>query len=209
MSGAGPSGETLTVLAEGTTDLPPGKIATLVTYLEMRAPPPPRPGPAIPGLGLGRVFDPDLDWYRRLYTRVGEDLLWFSRRKMPDAELAAILHDPRVEVYALIRGGEEIGILELDRRVAGDVELAFFGLVPEAVGSGAGRFLMNEALRLAWGTAPRRVFVHTCAFDHPAALDFYRRSGFAPYKLAVEIGADPRSIGVLPRTAAPQVPLVE
>ena len=35
--------------------------------------------------------------------------------------------------------------------------------------------------------------MHTCNFDHPAAIGFYRRSGFTPYKLAVEVEVDPRA----------------
>ena len=205
--------ETLAVATDGYTDLPPGLLATLVTYLEMTAPPAPgaasRPLP--PGLALRRVERPDPAWYRILYDRIGEDLLWFSRRAISPAELAAILHDPAVEVHALTRDGAEIGLLELDRRVAGEVEIVFFGLVPEAVGGGIGRFMMDRCLELAWAgpVPPRRVWLHTCAFDHPAALGFYQRSGFRPYRLALELGPDPRLTGAMPRTAAPQIPLIE
>lgn len=212
-SASGDQGATLTVAADGYTDLPPGLLATLVTYLEMTEPPAPRPERATAGLELRPVPTPALDWYRALYTAVGEDWLWFSRRAMSDDALRAILHDPAVEVFVLLSDGAEIGLLELDRRVVGEVELAFFGLIPDAVGGGAGRYLMNRALERAWAATPagrpRRVWVHTCAFDHPAALDFYRRSGFRPTKRAVEFGRDPRLTGVLPRTAAPQIPLIE
>jgi GNAT superfamily N-acetyltransferase len=199
---------TLTVSAQGVTDLPPGKIATNVTYLQMTASL--RERPERPSrLVLDHVPNPDIDWYRALYAEVGEDLLWFSRRVMDDATLRSILGDPRVDVFVLLDGAAEIGLLELDRRVEGEVEIAFFGLVPGAVGTGAGRFLMNRALRRAWSWAPRRVIVHTCSFDHPAALPFYIRSGFVPYKLAIEIGDDPRLTGALPREAAPQIPLID
>jgi GNAT superfamily N-acetyltransferase len=201
---------TLTVLADGYTDLPKGTLATLVTYLEMTAPVSPRAARPVTGLRLDRVHDPDLAWYRRLYARIGEDWLWFSRRLLSDPALREILTDPAVEVHALRQGGDDLGLLELDGRTPGEVEIAFFGLVPEAIGSGAGRHLMNEALRLAWARpGVRRVWLHTCAFDHPDALPFYRRSGFRAYKRALEIGPDPRLTGVLPRTAAPQIPLVE
>ncbi|MEX0368657.1 MAG: GNAT family N-acetyltransferase, partial [Ruegeria sp.] len=43
--------------------------------------------------------------------------------------------------------------------------------------------------------------------DHPRALDFYRRSGFTPVRQEVEVMADPRLNGVLPKDAAPHVPL--
>jgi hypothetical protein len=53
------------------------------------------------------------------------------------------------------------------------------------------------------------VTVHTCTLDHPNALGFYLRSGFTPYARSVEIADDPRLHGVLPRSAAPHVPVME
>lgn len=194
--------------ANGYYDLPPGKIAAVTTWLEMTAPPPPRPRPERADLHLRHVERPDLTWYRDLYRRVGREWLWFSRLTMPDEALRAILWDPGVEVHALQHAGRDQGLLELDRCRLPDIELAFFGLVPELVGQGAGRWLMAQALDLAWRHRPRRFWVHTCTLDHPAALDFYLRSGFRPYKRAVEVADDPRLLGHLPRSAAPHIPLI-
>lgn len=195
--------------AEGYLDLPPGRIATLVTYLEMTAPPEPRSTPHRADLALRPWPRPEPEAYRALYRRIGEPWLWFSRLLLDDAALAALLHDPRLEVWVPERSGEPIGILELDFRVEGECELAFFGLVPEVVGTGAGRWLMARALERGWRPGIRRLWVHTCHLDHPAALDFYIRSGFRPYKRAIEVFDDPRLSGVLPRAAAPQLPLIE
>ena len=56
---------------------------------------------------------------------VGEPWLWFSRAVMADDELAEILGDPEVEAYALNDGSADVGLLELDFRPEGEVELAF------------------------------------------------------------------------------------
>ncbi|HVL70608.1 MAG TPA: GNAT family N-acetyltransferase [Beijerinckiaceae bacterium] len=190
----------------GYTDLPPGKIATIVTYLEMRARPEPRPLPGGPWT-LARIGD-DVQRYRALFRRVGEPWLWFGRLVIGDATLRGILGDPAVEAFALRREGEDVGLLELDFRQAGACELSYFGLVPEAVGQGAGRFLMNEAVARAFARPIERFFVHTCTLDHPGAVGFYVRSGFSPYKRAIEVADDPRLTGLVPRTAAPHVPIV-
>jgi GNAT superfamily N-acetyltransferase len=87
--------------------------------------------------------------------------------------------------------------------------LSFFGLVPEAIGQGAGRWMMNEALRLSWRDTINRVWLHTCTLDHPDALAFYLRSGFKPYARKLEMFPDPRLAGLLPRDAAPHVPIIE
>lgn len=197
-------------LEDGYSVLPPGKLANLVTCLEMTEKPAPKPQPAVRGtLSLQRIAQPDLESYRALFRRVGQDWMWFSRLIMPDERLRRILTDPKVEVFTLHDGSAEIGLLELDFREEGQCELAFFGVVPEAIGQGAGRFLMDQAIAMAWTRPIRRFWVHTCSFDHPSALGFYRRSGFRPYAYAVEVHDDPRLTGHLPRTAAAHIPLIE
>jgi GNAT superfamily N-acetyltransferase len=201
----GQADDALSVSLRGVTDLPPGKIAEVVTYLEMLAAPARREGPA-GGFTLERLSD--VTRYRALFRRVGERWLWMSRLVVPEAALRTILDDPAVEAFALRAGGEEIGILELDFRQSDECELAYFGVVPEAIGTGAGRFLMSEAVTRAWARPIRRFWVHTCTHDHPRALAFYQRSGFRAYKRAIEIADDPRLTGHLPRDAAPDVPVI-
>lgn len=189
----------------GYTELPPGKVAAVVTYLEMLKRPrlkrrAPGPWRLEPLREVGR--------YRALFRAVGERWLWFSRLGMPDGELASLLGDPRVEALVLVEDGRDIGLLELDFRGAGECELAFFGLVPEAIGKGAGRALMDEAIRRAFQREIGRLFVHTCSLDHPAALGFYQRAGFVPYKRALEVADDPRLLGRLPPEAGPHVPVI-
>lgn len=182
-------------------------LAAVVTFLEMHEP----PEGQIPtsSLSLRRIHNPDTDEYRQLFRRIGSHWLWFSRLIMSDEELAAIIHDPAVELYVVIdEFGADIGMIELDFREEGDCELAFIGILPELAGLGHGRWLMGETLRLAWREGVRRVHVHTCTLDHPAALPAYRHAGFVAYKRAIERFPDPRLIGVLPRSAAPQIPLL-
>ncbi len=198
------------VLPAGYASLARGHLANVVTCLEMTAPPPARARrQSDPRFELRRLDPTDIEGYRALFRRVGEPWRWFSRVVMPAETLRRILADPRVEAFALCEGGGSIGLLELDFRHEAECELAFFGLVPEAIGKGAGRFLMDRALALAWARPIRRLWVHTCTFDHPSALAFYRRSGFRPYAFQVEVHEDPRLTGHLPRSAAPHVPLLE
>lgn len=196
-------------LPDGYHALPPGKLASVVTCLEMTERPVPRDRPFPPGIALRPADRTDLDTYRAVFAAVGRDLLWFSRLVMADAELAAVLADPDYEPYVLESDGAAIGILDLDFREAGSCELAFFGLVPEAIGTGTGAALLDAAVERAWARQIRRLWVHTCTHDHPSALGFYRRVGFLPYRLMIEIHDDPRLTGHLPRAAGPQIPLLE
>lgn len=182
------------------------QIATIVTSLEMRERPRPRALPPSP-LRLARWPAPASDKYRALFRRVGAPWLWFSRLVMADARLRTILDDPQVEVFAALDAqGIEVGMIELDFREAGTCELSYFALVPELTGQGHGRWLMAQALALAWRPGVGRVWVHTCTLDHPRALGFYIASGFVPFRRTVETFPDPRLDGTLPPDAAPHIP---
>lgn len=199
----------LALKLDGYTALPAGKIASIVTHLEVRERPAPMREPPDTGLSLERIAAPDTGWYRNLFRRIGEPWLWYSRLRMDEAALREIIADPAVAVHALRLNGADVGLMELDFRVPDDVELSFFGVVPELVGSGAGRFMMNWALDAAFARAPRRVHVYTCTHDHPAALGFYMKAGFRPIERSIEVADDPRLTGLLRRDAAAHVPVIE
>ena len=195
-------------LTNGYYDLPKGKLANVVTCLEMLQAVP-QPAAAWPAdVQLSRVRSGNLSAYRQVFRQVGQNLLWFSRLIMPDGELAGILGHSDVESFVLEQNGKAIGLLELNFRESPECELAFFGVVPEAVGGGFGKLLMAEAVTRAFARPIRRLWVHTCSYDHPRALPFYVKAGFMPYKLMIEIHDDPRRSGHLPLEAAPQVPLL-
>jgi ribosomal protein S18 acetylase RimI-like enzyme len=183
-----------------------GELAAVVTFLEMTERP--ASSPASSTLQLRRVSHPTLDQYRALFRKVGAPWLWFSRLVMDDSKLESILSDPAVHLYEVAAVEAVVGMLELDFRTEGECELAFIGLVPQLAGQGHGKWLLSEAVRRAWREGVKRVHVHTCSLDHPAALSAYRRAGFTPCKRAIERFPDPRLRGILPADCAPQVPLL-
>lgn len=195
-------------LANGYYELPPGKLANIATYLEMKALPERKLAAFAPDLALIPVGDMPPTDYRDHFKAVGQNLLWFSRLLMPDDTLQSILAHPAIDSYVFKRGDQMLGLLELNFEDMANCELAFFGLVPDAVGNGLGRMLMDEAIRRAFAKSIGRIWLHTCTLDHPLALPFYLRSGFAPYARMVEIHDDPRLQGKLPLTAAPQIPVL-
>jgi GNAT superfamily N-acetyltransferase len=196
------------IVPDGYSDVPAGKVAAVVTHLEMTVRPAPVADP-VAAWTLRKVDTPDIDWFRDLHRRVGEEWFWFSRMRMSDAELAAIIQAPLVEIYALVHGGRDEGLLELDFRDAGECEIVYFGVTAPLIGGGAARWLMNRALELAWSPPVARVWLHTCTFDHPGAIPFYRRSGFHPFRRQIEVADDPRLNGTAPRHVARHIPIIE
>jgi GNAT superfamily N-acetyltransferase len=152
------------------------------TYLQMlthsrRVVPAPKEG-----LVVIHAKKPTVAYYRFLYHSVGGDYDWTSRKKLSDAELVAIIHDPRDEVHVLMVDGVPAGFAELDRRREGEIELVQFGLMPEFIGKGLGRYFLQWTIDKAWSYNPKRFWLHTCTKDHPAALPNYLKAGFAVYK---------------------------
>jgi GNAT superfamily N-acetyltransferase len=184
-------------------DVPPGHVGTVVTFLEMTERPKPRPLPDAP-LRLVRWARVEPAKYRILFERVGGRWLWYSRLAMDDAALAANV----AEVHAVVdRRGVEVGMLELDFGKPGECLIRFLGLVPELAGRGHGKWLFAQLMALAWRSGVARVHLKTCTLDHPAALPSYIKAGFTAYRRAFESFPDPRLSGLLPRDAAPQIPI--
>jgi GNAT superfamily N-acetyltransferase len=162
----------------------PGEtIHYVVTHLEMTARPsaPIPPLPAGPSLALIGAADPPPDYFLYLYQAVGADYEWTDWLARPRADLEAFLSDPKVELFTLMLQGWPGGFFMLDCREPGRCDLAYFGLVPQAVGRGLAAWLLGTAIHMGWDRlGVGRMTVNTNTLDHPRALALYQKMGFAP-----------------------------
>jgi GNAT superfamily N-acetyltransferase len=161
-------------------------IPITITKLEMRAKPPALRPQLRHEHDNGRVMllkvrHPPVHFYRYLYETVGRAYVWVERTRMSDETLAAIVQHENVELYVLYCEGAPAGYAELDFRKMPDVELAYFGLIPDFIGRGLGGFLLATAIDIAWTKPIERFWVHTNTLDHPRALPLYQQMGFVPY----------------------------
>jgi len=157
-------------------------VEVTIFHLEMLSPalrsvPVPRDG-----LTVLHVQSPSVSYYRSLYNAVGKDFYWLSRRKLSDEALAVILGDPRNEMHVLQVDGAPAGFAELDRRQSDAIELVQFGLMPDFIGQGIGKWFLQWTIDKAWSYEPKRFWLHTCTLDHPAALPNYLKAGFVQFK---------------------------
>ena len=153
----------------------------VITYLEMtRRPPLPMVAPTPKKLALLQATNPTVAFYRFLYHAVGRDWIWTDRKKLSDDALAEIIKDERVDVFVLYVDGVPAGFFELDRRGMPDIDLAYFGIMPDFIGQRLGPYLLTKAVDIAWSREPERLTVNTCTLDHPKALPMYQRFGFQP-----------------------------
>ena len=134
------------------------------------------------GLAVLHVQAPSVPYYRFLYNAVGKDYHWLSRRKLSDAELAAVIQDPRNELHVLHVEGSPAGFAELDRRQPNEVELVQFGLISDFIGQGLGKWFLQWTIDKVRSYEPSRFWLHTCTLDHAAALPTYKKAGFVQFK---------------------------
>ncbi len=153
------------------------------TYLELRERASLRPAPCPdPSARVERMDGCPVSFFRYLYAEVGRAYHWYDRLAWTDEQNRARLEDPAVSVHLLTVAGAPAGYFELQRHADGSVEIAYFGLLPEFLGRGLGKYLLSEAVAAAWALAASRVWLHTCSLDGPAALPNYLARGFVPYR---------------------------
>lgn len=156
-------------------------IPVTVTFLEMRKPPKPQASlPYNRPIALLRTKKIPLHYYRYLMDRVGRKWHWVNVLRLSDEELAAGLHREDRDVRVLYLDGSPAGFFDLKPHLPDEVELAYFGMMDQAMGQGLGRWFLGAAIEAAWALNPQRVTVQTCTLDHPAALPLYQKLGFSP-----------------------------
>ena len=163
------------------------EVTYTVTFLEMDQrptfpyPPMPTGGPTV----LLAADEPPVWYFLNLYDAVGAGYEWTDQHEKPKAEVEGFLHDPAVTLFTLMRTGWPAGFFILDGRVEGVCDLAYFGLVPEAVGLGLGNYLLHTAILMGWELpGVTKMTVNTNSLDHPRALPLYQKAGFAPVRRA-------------------------
>ena len=79
-------------------------------------------------------------------------------------------------------GDEIAGYYELRREPDDSFEIVYFGLMPTFTGCGLGSFMLADAVERGWSLGARRLWLHTCTFDHPHAIQNYLDRGFKVFK---------------------------
>ncbi|MBM3688632.1 MAG: GNAT family N-acetyltransferase [Actinobacteria bacterium] len=164
-----------------------GAVAVTVIGLEMN-----RPGDLVDavqptGAEIEIVTEPRADLSESFYRRVGADWAWVDRLDWTPEQWRGWVDRPEHHLLVCRFNGAEAGYAELEQQVDGDVEVAYFGLLPWAIGNGLGGWLLARAIELAWELPrTRRVWVHTCDLDGPAALPNYRARGLRECARTVE-----------------------
>jgi len=154
------------------------------THLEMTDRAALRPAKASTvALDLVQVKIPSPELNRFLYATVGARWTWYNRLPWSRAQWLAYLDRPELETWVVYMTGSPAGYFELERQEGDSVEIAYLGLLPAFIGKGIGGQLLTAAVGRAWEMGAKRVWLHTCDFDHPRALANYQARGFTVFKV--------------------------
>ena len=160
------------------------QINYIVSYLEMVGPPsfdwPSEPSSNILIL---EAKNPPVRYFFCLYEAVGADYEWTDKFRCPIKEVNDFLLDPNVKLFTFLKNGWSAGFFVLDKRKRNICDLAYFGLVPEAIGHGYGEYLLKFAIKQSWAAKDINLLtVNTNTLDHPNALPLYKKMGFKVIK---------------------------
>ena len=159
---------------------PGDEISYEVFYLEMRTSPkfewPKKPSGDI---FISNSVKPSSRYFFDLYKAVGGDYEWTDKFELPTSEIDFFLCHPLVRMFTFFKDGWTAGFFMLDYRVTGICDLAYFGLVPEAIGFGYGKYMLKVAVKEGWNrNGTKLLTVNTNSLDHPNALPLYKKIGF-------------------------------
>jgi GNAT superfamily N-acetyltransferase len=119
---------------------------------------------------------------RFLYSAVGGNWYWIDRLSWSYERWFDYLNRTDLETWVGYLAGTPGGYYELEMQAGANVEIAYFGLLPQFIGRGIGGHLLTSAIERSWEMGAARVWVHTCSLDGPAALANYQARGFRMYK---------------------------
>ncbi len=131
-----------------------------------------------PGYELKKVDAVLPEFNRFLYIAVGSKWQWYMRLSWTYDEWQQFLSKPTTETWVAYRNGTPIGYFELECQPGQSTEICYFGLLPDFIGMGFGKKLLEDAIHKAWQLGGRRVWLHTCTLDAPQALPNYLGRGF-------------------------------
>jgi len=127
---------------------------------------------------LRRSLKPCPELNRFLYVSVGHRWCWHERLSWSLKRWRAYLEDPAVATWVAYESANPAGYFELLRTPDRAVEIAYFGLMPDQIGKGLGKLLLQDAIDAATAFGNGAIWLHTCSLDHPAALPNYLSLGF-------------------------------
>ena len=116
------------------------------------------------------------------YKQIGKSYSWKDRLVWTDNQWMKYVNNKNVHTYILKKNADFVGFFELIyHQSKKEIEIAYFGILPEYFENGFGGFMLTEAIKCSFSFNVNRVWVHTCSLDHSNALKNYLARGMKIY----------------------------
>ena len=140
--------------------------------------------PIKPQCSISHVKPDDFQINKFFYKNVGKKHRWVDRLSWSENEWINYSSNQKVETYILKVTHDLAGYFELIyHSKLQEIEIAYFGLLEEYHHKKLGGYLLASAIKKSFEKRNiKRVWVHTCTFDHKNALNNYLARGMKIYK---------------------------
>ena len=116
------------------------------------------------------------------YKQVGRKYNWVDRLIWTDQNWIDYVSNKNLLTFSLKQREDLAGYFELIVH-NNDVEIVYFGLLEEYFGKSLGAYLLTEALKKSFHLVGiKRVWCHTCSYDHKHAIKNYLSRGMSIFK---------------------------
>ena len=126
----------------------------------------------------------DFQLNKFFYKQIGQNHHWFDRLVWDDKKWINYVSNPNVFTFVLKNNENIAGFFELIyHKNKFEIEIAYFGLLKDFMDKKLGGYMLTEAIKISFSYKVKRVWVHTCSFDHKNALNNYLARGMKIYNI--------------------------
>ena len=116
---------------------------------------------------INLVKPDDFQINKFFYKQIGNKYKWRDRLIWEDKKWINYTTHNNVKTFVLKEEDHLIGYFELIyNKEKSETEIAYFGILEEYFGKKYGGYLLSEAIEISFKGGSKRVWVHTCSFDH-------------------------------------------
>ncbi len=124
----------------------------------------------------------DFQLNKFFYKQIGKNHKWIDRLSWTDKHWIKYVSNPSLLTFVLKNKEDIAGYFEIIyHKDKFEAEIAYFGILEEYLGKRLGGYMLSEAIKKSFVKDIKRVWVHTCSFDHKNALKNYLARGMKIY----------------------------
>jgi len=125
----------------------------------------------------------DFNLNKFFYKQIGQNHRWTDRLSWNENMWVNYVSDQSVNTFVLMHNKNLAGYFErIYNKQSNEFEIAYFGILHEYRNKKFGAYLLSKAIELSFKDGAKRVWVHTCTFDHKNAIKNYLSRGMKIFK---------------------------